>query len=142
MIQLFDYIKLVFSRDEKSWKSLKNTDKSRNFFMLNRFMSIKYPVQANMLSHYKINPEAVSDYWHRNMSSLHSGTPVWVYAKTVKKKDVEKKLDLTSPEMIKWYCDQNEISKRDFDENVKFFGDNFLSDIRSLEKILKSQNAL
>jgi hypothetical protein len=142
MIQLFDYIKLVFSRDEKSWKSLKNTDKSRNFFMLNRFMSIKYPVQANMLSHYKINPEAVSDYWHRNMSSLHSGTPVWVYAKTVKKKDVEKKLDLPSPEMIKWYCDQNEISKRDFDENVKFFGDNFLSDIRSLEKILKSQNAL
>jgi hypothetical protein len=142
MIQLFDYIKLVFSRDEKSWKSLKNTDKSRNFFMLNRFMSIKYPVQANMLSHYKINPEAVSDYWHRNMSSLHSGTPTWIYAKTVKKKDVEKKLDLPSPEMIKWYCDQNEISRRDFDENVKFFGDNFLSDIRSLEKILKSQNAL
>jgi hypothetical protein len=76
------------------------------------------------------------------MSSLHSGTPTWIYAKTVKKKDVEKKLDLPSPEMIKWYCDQNEISRRDFDENVKFFGDNFLSDIRSLEKILKSQNAL
>jgi hypothetical protein len=142
MIQLFDYVKLVFSKDEKSWKELKNTDKSRNFFMLNRFMSIKYPVQANMLSHYKISPEGVSDYWHRSMSSLHSGSPSWIYAKTVKKKDIEKKLDLPSGEMIKWYCDRNEISRRDFDENVKFFGEDFLSEIRNLEKILKSQGAL
>ena len=142
MIQLFDYIKIVFSRDEKSWKSLKNTDKSRNFFMLNRFMSIKYPVQANMLSHYKINPEAVSDYWHRSMSSLHTSTPNWIYAKTIKKKDVEKKLDLPSPEMIRWYCERNEMSRRDFNENVKFLGEDFLSEIRKLEKILKSQGAL
>ena len=142
MIQLFDYIKLVFSKDEKSWNSLKNTDKSRNFFMLNRFMSIKYPIQANMLSHYKINPEAVSDYWHRNMSSLHSGSPSWIYAKTIKKKDVEKKLDLPSNEMIKWHCERNEMTRRDFDESVKLFGEEFLKELRSLEKILKSQGAL
>jgi hypothetical protein len=142
MIQLFDYVKLVFSKDEKAWKELKNTDKSRNFFMLNRFMSIKYPVQANMLSHYKISPEGVSDYWHKSMSALHSGSPSWIYAKTVKKKDIEKKLDLPSNEMIRWYCDRNEISRRDFDENVKFFGESFLGEVRSLEKILKSQGAL
>jgi len=142
MIQLFDYIALVFSKNEKTWKDLKNTDKSRNFFMLNRFMSIKYPVQANMLSHYRINAESVSDYWHRNMSSLHSGTPKWVYTKTVKKKEVEKKLDLPSTEMIRWYCHQNEMTRREFDESVNFFGNDFLSELRSLEKILKSQNAL
>jgi hypothetical protein len=139
MIQLFDYIKLVFSKDGKEWKSLKNTDKSRNFFMLNRFMSIKYPIQANMLSHYKINAESVSDYWHRSMSSLHSGTPKWIYTKTLKKKDVEEKQNLPSPEMIKWYCEKNEISRKDFDQQVKFFGEEFTKELRSLEKTLKSQ---
>jgi hypothetical protein len=76
------------------------------------------------------------------MSALHSGSPSWIYAKTVKKKDIEKKLDLPSNEVIRWYCDRNEISRRDFDENVKFFGESFLGEVRSLEKILKSQGAL
>jgi hypothetical protein len=142
MIQLFDYIKLVFSKDEKAWSSLKSTDKSRNFFMLNRFMCIKYPVQANVLSHYRINPESVSDYWHRSMSALHGSSPSWIYAKTKKKNEETKKLDLPSPEMIQWYCERNEMSRRDFNENVKFFGENFLGEIRQLEKILKSQGAL
>ena len=89
MIPLFDYIKLVFSKNEKDWKELSNTDKSRNFFMLNRFMAIKYPYQASHLCHYKIDPIAVSDYWHRIMSSQFSSTPNWIYAKTVKKKAVK-----------------------------------------------------
>jgi hypothetical protein len=139
MIQLFDYIKLVFSKDEKAWKELKNTDKSRNFFMLNRFMSIRFPVQAAVLSHYRIDPESVSDYWHRTMSNLHSSTPKWIYAKTIKKKDIEKKLELPSNEMIKWYCEKHEMSKRDFNEHVAILGDSFLKELKPLEKILKSQ---
>jgi hypothetical protein len=142
MIQLFDYIKLVFSKDEKTWKALKNTDKTRNFFMLNRFISIQFPVQASFLSHYKIDPVAVSDYWHRTLSSKFTSTPKWIYAKTKKKADKEKDLNLPSNEMIKWYCEKNEMSRRDFDENVKFFGDSFLTELRSLEKIMKSQGAL
>jgi hypothetical protein len=142
MVQLFDYLKLVFSKDDKSWNSLSSTDKSRNFFMLNRFMSIKYPVQAGALSHYRINLESVSDYWHRTMSSLYTSSPNWIYAKTKKKNDDAKKLDLPSPEMIKWHCERNEMSRRDFDEHVKFFGESFLSELRSMEKILKSQGLL
>lgn len=142
MIQLFDYMKLIFSKDEKSWKNLSNTDKSRNFFMLNRFMSIKYPIQANLLSHYKINPVSVSEYWHKSMSSLHSGSPKWIYTKTIKKKDLETKQNLPSIEMIRWYCEKNEISRKDFDQKVKFFGESFLSEIRAMEKVLKSQHVL
>jgi hypothetical protein len=142
MIQLFDYVKIVFSRNEKEWKEIKDIDKSRNFFMLNRFMSIQFPVQASFLCHYKIDAVSVSDYWHRTLSSKFSSTPKWVYAKTVKKKDQEKKLDLPSNEMIRWYCERNEMTRSDFDQNVKFFGDKFLDEIRSMEKILKSQGLL
>jgi len=139
MIQLFDYMKIVFSRNEKSWKELSDNDKSRNFFMLNRFMSIQYPVQASFLSHYKIHAPSVSDYWHRTMSSKHSGTPKWIYAKTVKKTEKEKKLDLPSKEMINWYCEKHELSRKDFDQHIIFFGDSFNEELKSLEKILKSQ---
>jgi hypothetical protein len=142
MIPLFDYIKLVFSKNEKDWKELSNTDKSRNFFMLNRFMAIRYPYQASHLCHYKIDPIAVSDYWHRIMSSQFSSTPNWIYAKTVKKKDIEKKLDLPSNEMIKWHCEKNEISRKDFDQHVTFFGESFLKELKTLEKTLKSQGLL
>lgn len=142
MIQLFDYVALVFSRNEKEWEKLKNIDKSRNFFMLNRFMAIQFPTQANLLSHYKIDPEAVSNYWHRAMSSKFNSTPTWIYAKTKKKTEEAKKLDLPSNEMIRWYCEKNEMSRREFNENVSFFSEDFLSDIRSLEKILKSQGVL
>ena len=110
--------------------------------MLNRFISIQFPVQVSFLSHYKIDPVAVSDYWHRTLSSKFTSTPKWIYAKTKKKTEKEKELNLPSVEMIRWYCERNEISRREFDENVKFFGDDFLGEIRSLEKILKSQGAL
>jgi hypothetical protein len=141
MIQLFDYVKLVFSKSQK-WEEIKDTDKARNFFMLNRFVSIKFPVQANALSHYRVDPSAVSDYWHRTLSSLFSDTPKWIYAKTKKKDDQEKKLDLPSQEMIRWYCEKHEMSRADFSQNVSFFGDEFLREIKSLEKVLKSQGVI
>ena len=142
MIPLFDYIKLVFSKNEKDWKEVKDIEKSRNFFMLNRFMSICYPYQASYLSHYKIDAVAVSDYWHKTLSTKFTSTPNWIYAKTIKKADVEKKLDLPSTEMIKWYCNKNELSRKDFDQHVKFFGESFIKELKQLEKILKSQGLI
>lgn len=142
MIQLFDYMKLIFSKNEKEWKELKDTDKSRNFFMMNRFLSIQYPVQVHHLSHYKIDPSAVSDYWHRSLSSKFNSSPKWIYAKTIKKKDQEKKLDLPSQPMIKWYCEKNEISRKEFDQMVSFFGEKFTSELKSMEKILISQGLI
>jgi hypothetical protein len=34
------------------------------------------------------------------------------------------------------------MSRKDFDQNIKFFGETFLSEIRATEKILKSQGIL
>lgn len=142
MIQLFDYVKLVFSRNEKTWSEVSDLDKSRNFFMLSRFMSIQEPIRAFYLNHYRIDAVAASDYWHRIMSTKYTKTPNWIYAKTIKRKDVEKKIDLPSDEMIRWWCERNEISRSEFDQNVAFFKDSFLSEVKALEKILKSQNIL
>ena len=54
-MKLFDYIKVLFGRDPQ-WEKLKGYDKSKNSFMTNRFMSIKFPIQANMFNALKIDP--------------------------------------------------------------------------------------
>lgn len=141
MIQLFDYIKLIFSKDEKSWNELSNTDKSRNFFMLNRFLSIQFPIQVAALSSIRIDSVATSDYWHRSLSSKFTKVPNWIYAKTIKA-NKEKKIEFPSKEMINWYCEKNEISYAEYDQTVKFFGDKFLDEQKKLEKVLKSQGVL
>lgn len=142
MIQLFDYTKLMFTANEKRWKELKDTDKNRNFFMMNRFLSIKYPVQVSLLSHFRINSAAVSDYWHSVLTKLYKTQPSWIFAKTKKKATEDKKKNLPSEAMIKWWCQKHEISRRDFDDSVNFFGDSFLDEVRDLEKVLKTQGLL
>ena len=53
-MKLFDYIKVLFGKDTQ-WDKLKGYDKSKNSFMTNRFMSIKFPVQANLFNALKID---------------------------------------------------------------------------------------
>lgn len=142
MIQLFDYTKLMFTANEKQWQEVKSPDKNRNFFMMNRFLSIKYPMQVSVLSHFRINSAAVADYWHSTLKKLYSSQPNWIYAKTKKKAVEDKKKNLPSEAMVKWYCSKHEMSRSEYEDSIKFFGDDFLGEIRDLEKILKSQGIL
>ena len=139
MIQLFDYIKLIFTADDKKWHEVSATDKARNFFMMSRFLSIKYPAQVSILSHIKINAASTSDYWHVILKRMHTSVPGWIYAKTRKKAIEEKKKNGLSEEMIKWYCQKEEISRKDYERTVKFFGEEFIEELTELEKVLRSQ---
>lgn len=141
-MELFDYMKLLFTANEKQWKEVKNIDKHRNFFMCGRFLSIKYPLQVSLLSHFRINSAAVSDYWHSVLTKLYKTQPSWIFAKTKKKATEDKKKNLPSESMIKWWCQKHEMSRRDFEDSVSFFGDSFLDEVRDLEKVLKSQGLL
>ena len=42
----FDLIKAFYSKD---WNKIKDRDKARNFFMVNRICAIKFPLQTNFL---------------------------------------------------------------------------------------------
>jgi len=71
-MQLFDIIKLIFNNKANEWKAVGKIDKSRNFFMINRIMSIQFPVQANQFNKMKIVPAPVVDWWH---GTLQQGFP-------------------------------------------------------------------
>jgi hypothetical protein len=126
-MQLFDIIKLIFNNKQKEWKSVGKIDKSRNFFMINRIMSIQFPVQANQFNKLKVVPAPVVDWWHDTLSARFSKPPVWLYTKT-KKSDGIKTEELKTSELTESFIrDKYRISKRDIETIKKFYPDRYSS---------------
>lgn len=138
MIQLFDFIRILFEEPEK-YSELSSYEKQRNFFMTNRLMSIQYPVQANALNNIKISQAPALDYWHKNMSNVYTQVPNWVFAKGQKKAASDKKkksVKLPAKSVIKEYTKSLKMTNRDLDDAVELFGDSVYDPIRKLEKVM------
>jgi hypothetical protein len=129
-MKLFDYIKVLFGRDPQ-WEKLKGYDKSKNSFMVNRFMSIKFPVQANMFNALKIDPVGQAEAW-RMVASKFNRVPGFIYTKT----KASKKIKPWVPESkaLEFYLKINEIGERDFKEAMKHHPSEIKNAIKVLEK--------
>ena len=53
-MQLFDLVRVMFS-DPKKYNEVKNNDKAKNHFMIQRFMAINWPTQAQQMNRNGIN---------------------------------------------------------------------------------------
>jgi len=136
-MQLFDFIRILFE-NPNAYSELSNYDKAKQFFMTNRFMSIQYPIQANMLNHIRIPQAKAVDYWHRNMTNVYTKVPNWIFAKGQKKaaKEKETKVKLPGKPAIKAYLEAHRISSRELDEAFQMFGDSVYDPIRRLEQVM------
>ena len=134
-MDLFDFTKTLFR--PTAYNTVKSHEKSKFFFMTNRFMSISYPVQANMFNHIRINQSEVMDYWHIQMSKLYKQPPSWMYTSS-KSKTKSKKVKWPNEESIKIYLDKHQMSKRELEQSVNMFGEKALEPILKLEKALAS----
>ena len=134
MNDLFEYIRIVFE-DPQRYKKIKSHEKSKFFFMLNRYMSITYPMQANMFNIINVDPVAASDYWQRNMSKLFRKMPNWIYVKTAKDKTVKK--NYPSDEAIMMYITKKEMSRRDLQYTEKLYGMEVYDPILQIDVCLK-----
>lgn len=137
-MQLFEFIKILFE-NKKEYKKLGRYDKAKQFFMVNRFMSIAYPGQANMLNHIKIPQAGAVDYWHNNMTNIYTKVPNWVFAKGQKKAAESNKTAKKLPEktIIRKYLQAHKITQRDLDDAYQLFGDSVYDPIRRMEKVMK-----
>jgi len=133
-MELKDFVKMVFERPDEYTK-LRSTEKAKFFFMLQRFCSIMYPVQAQAFNHIKISQAESCDYWQESLSKLYKKTPGWVYTKT--KKTDKKKADVPSAEAIDYYLERTRTSRRDLDDAVRLFGDQAYDPIRKIEAIME-----
>lgn len=93
--------------------------------MVNRIMSIQFPVQANQFNKLKVTPPPVVDWWRDTLSHRFSKPPVWIYTKT---KKVEKKEEVQikeSPEVEAFIRDRYKVSKRDLLQIKEFYPDRY-----------------
>ena len=135
-LTLWEMVDMLFQNPEK-FSKISSYDKGKEFFMMQRTFAIKYPIQAAAFNSLKINPGAVIQYWCTNLSKLHNRTPGWIYQafKEIKKhKTVEaKKLDVKD-ETIRKYCELNECSRRDVEDAYKAYGNDFIEELKEIEK--------
>lgn len=115
-MQLFDYIKILFGKDEQ-WDKVSNYDKTRNSFMTNRFMGIKFPMQANLFNMLKTDPVGQAEAW-RMVASKFNRVPGFIYTKVKKQPKVNEWAP--NPKAVELYMKFNEIGQREFREAVKY----------------------
>ena len=94
-MELFEFIDSMFKKPDVFHK-IKMHERSKHFFMLNRFCSIQFPVQASYFNHIKINPAQAVTFWQYLLSNKYSRTPSWMYVKTAKGKADKKAKDIFS----------------------------------------------
>jgi len=131
-MQLFDLVRVMFT-DPKKYKEVKNNDKAKNQFMINRFMSIKFPQQAQLLNMNGINGIGVVDTW-QFVSSKFKKVPGWIYTKTKKTKAQEKLEFKYSEELVNVYMKANSIGRKDFELLTKLYPDEMQSYFIKLKK--------
>jgi len=123
-MELFDIVKNIFVRDNKKWESISKVDKNRNFFMINRIMSIQYPVQANIFNKMRVTPFRVIDWWQSNLSIKYGKSPKWIFTSTNKKNNKSDKKSTTIKdyqEAENLICSKFNISSRDLEQIKKFY---------------------
>ncbi len=129
-VELFDLVKIMFS-DPNKYQKLSANDRGRNFFMIQRFMSIKFPTTAQQLNRNGINPIAVVDLWQL-VASRFSKVPGWIYTKT-KKVTVEKQWK-PNPEIATIWMQKNSIGERELNECIKFNPEGMKKILKEMEK--------
>lgn len=133
-MELFELINTMFKPQE--FKKVKMHERGKHFFMINRFASIKFPVQASYFNHIKINPAQAVTFWQELWSKSYSRTPNWMYVKTAKAKAEKKAKQPFTDEFIKIYCEKFQMSRRDFDESLEILGDSFISEVKQIESMI------
>jgi hypothetical protein len=115
-MQLFDYIKVLFGTDQQ-WDDLSSYDKSKNNFMTNRFMSIKFPIQADLFNGLKTDPIGQAESW-RLVARKFSRVPSFIYTKVSQKNKKQKEWS-PDPKALEFYMRVNEIGMREFEFALK-----------------------
>jgi len=135
--KLFDFVKIMFTK-QKDYNNIKDFNKKRHHFMINRFFAIKFPSNAQLFNVNGINPIAVIDSWSM-VASRFRGVPGWIYTKTKKsaKAKVNKSQYIPSDEAIQVFMDKNEIGKREFKELENFAREELYTNLKSIERSMQ-----
>lgn len=120
----------------KNWDKVKDKDKSRNFFMVNRICSIKFPLQANAFNNIKIQPEKAVDFWKVMLTAQSKVSPQWIWTKTEKKEIEKKKKETYDENIINFIKEKYLLSNREIQEMIEFTPKEFKSFYKEIESVI------
>lgn len=134
---LFDVVRMLFT-DTAAFNNLSKMTLERNAFMINRFMAIKYPQQAQVFNNLKINMCDVLKFWNSYLGNK-SYVPSFIYTKGSKKaKETHTKVNkMPSNAILSQYCIDNKLNRKDVLNAFKMFPDEMSKEISNYEKELK-----
>jgi len=115
-MDLFEYINASFTFENNE---ISNYEKSKHFFMYNRFLSIKYPNVANFINRMEIPPAAAVDSIVRFLKKNgHNSTPKFFYtkAKSIEKENTWYPKD---KDALNLYLSMNGYSLKLFNDSLK-----------------------
>ena len=134
-MQLFDLIKTMFQSPSK-YSEISSLIKKRNFFMINRRMSIQFPIQASAFNKMKISSGHVVDLW-QTIAAKQGSVPKWMYLKTKSGKSATSGYK-PSDETLSMYLKINKIGIRDYEDAIKLNKVAVMTQLKSLEKSIKT----
>jgi len=125
---LFFFINMLWREDELN--ALTDYQIGKHHFMINKFMSIQWPLNAAFMGHQGINPASAVRYWRKMLILQYYSPPKWLYATGVKK---PKATYTASPEAIETYCRWNECGLRDIEEITSIFPKELEEELKAIE---------
>ena len=130
--KLFDFVKIMFTK-RGDYAKIKQVNKKRHHFMINRFFAIKFPSNAQLFNVNGIDGANVVESWSM-VASRFKSVPGWFYTKTKKAEKVKSDKYIPNEEAIRIYMDKNEIGNRELEELKKFAKEQFYADLKNIEK--------
>lgn len=134
----YDIISMMCTNFEE-FNKLSDTILDKNFFLINRVFSIKYPLQGALFNKNTINTAGVIKSWAMFISSKegYGRVPYFVYTKGAKKSaSTSSKTDKIDKELIKEYCKRYKINLKDFETLKSLYYDELIADVKRYEKLI------
>lgn len=134
----FDIIKMMFT-DKTAFDNLTDAFLAKNFFMINRVMSIQFPLQAQCFNRLNINVAQVIRSWQLYAASQcgYGRVPSFVYTKSGKSIMVDN--DNIDKDVKIAYCLHFNITESDLNDMLYFYHDATLEHINYYKENIYSQ---
>ena len=130
MAELIDVVNAMF-KDRKKWINITDDDKVKFFFIINRYMSKKYPDKSQLLNNKLINSVSAMDTWFIFASSIPY--PKWFWSKSTSSKV---KPDISDDEIFHLSNEYN-IKKEDVEMIIRLYPDLIKDEVKYYRDVQK-----
>lgn len=132
-MELIELVKALVSKNPKAWDLVSVDDKEKNFFIINRYMSKKYPDKSQLFNIKTIDKVSAMNLWHYFI--IKEPYPNWFWSKGNKgdKSEISNK----DFKLLKGKLKIKEFDLEYLVKNHRDFVEEELKYYKSLEKQLK-----